>query len=206
MFKQKTGATQKSGAQGAPNASQKLHSVHVLPSGRDFVGKADIGGKSYQVAFSPQTAEAVSGKLVLTGAIKFKAPAGQQKVANGVSATLLATQGSITAPSALSRQFSASLKPPQSEPSSLLPITDWTGYYGSVAAMYLRLSPLDARALGVPADLSSVQLNARLYATSDLERDLHWLYSALTESIYGGRPNPQLTADYLGAVNQILKA
>src|SRR5262249_29850232 len=147
-----------------------------------------------------------NGKLVLTGAVKAKAPVGQPRLASGVSATLLATQGSITSPSPLSDQFSASLKPPQAEPSSQLPLTDWTGYYGSIAVMYLKFSPLDARALGVPGDLSSVQLNARLYATSEVERDLHWIYSALTETIYGERPNDQLTAEYISALNLLLKA
>jgi hypothetical protein len=198
--------TQKNGAPGAPNATNKLHSVHVLPNGRDFVGKAEIGGKNYLLTFSPQSAASANGKLVLSGAIKAKAPGGPLRQSEGVSATLLATQGSITPPSSLSRKFSASLKPPQAEPSSQLPLTDWSGYYGSVAVMYLKLSPLDARALGVPTDLSSVQLNARLYATSEVERDLHWLYSALAETIYGERPDVHLTTDYISALNLLLKA
>jgi hypothetical protein len=196
--------TQQKGAIGATNQPLKVYSVHALPSGREFVGKIEIGKNNYQLTFTPQSAASVNGKLVLTGVIRIKAPAGRQRQANGVTATLLATQGSITGPPAMPRQFSASLKPPQSEPSSLLPITDWTGYYGSVAAMYLKLSPLDARALGVPADLSAVQLNVRLYAESEIERDLHWLYSALAETIYGERPNEQLTAEYISALNRLI--
>jgi hypothetical protein len=71
--------------------------------------------------------------------------------------------------------------------------------------MYLRLSPLDGSALGVPADLGAVQLNARLYATSEVERDLHWLYSALVEATQGEHKNERLAADYLDAINRILK-
>src|SRR5262249_29359446 len=94
------------------------------------------------------------------------------------------------------RKFSESLKPPLPVPIESLPLTDSTGHMGSVAAMYLRLSPLDGRALGVPADLSAVQLNARLYATSEIERDLHWLYSALVEATQGKRTTERLGPDY----------
>jgi hypothetical protein len=72
--------------------------------------------------------------------------------------------------------------------------------------MYLKLSPLDGRALGVPADLRAVQLNARLYATSEVERGLQWLYSALVEATLGEHRNERLAADYLDAINRILKA
>ncbi|MCG3163884.1 MAG: hypothetical protein JMDDDDMK_05342 [Acidobacteria bacterium] len=196
MFTQKKNAT----------ALQKLHSIHVLPNGREFIGKIEIGRGSYQFTFTPNSAASPNGKLVLTGAIKVKAPGGQQRAVENVTATLLATQGSITGPPPMPRQFAESLRPPLPEPSGSLPLTDWTGYQGSVAVMYLKLSPLNGRALGVPADLSYLQINARLYSTSEVERDLHWLYSALTEAMHGERPNEQLAADYIGAINRILKA
>jgi hypothetical protein len=198
--------TQKKNAESKIAADRKLHSIHVLPNGREFVGKIEIGRASYQLTFAPKNAASVSGKLVLTGAVKVKSPGGQQRVADGVAATLLATQGSIASPPPMPRRFAESLRPPLPEPGGSLPLTDWTGHQGSVAVMYLKLSPLDGRALGVPANLSSVQLNARLYATSEVERDLHWLYSALAVAIHGERPNEQLAADYLGAINHILKS
>ncbi|MGE0127080.1 MAG: hypothetical protein AB7U82_03155 [Blastocatellales bacterium] len=184
----------------------KLHSIHALPSGREFTGKIEIVRGSYQFTFTPKSAASVDGKLVLTGAVRVKSPGGQQRTADRVTATLLATQGSITSPPPMPRQFAESLRPPLPAPNSSLPLTDWTGHQGSVAVMYLKLSPLNGRALGVPADLSSVQINARLYSTSEVERDLHWLYSALAEAMSGERPNEQLAADYLGAINRILKA
>ncbi len=198
--------TQKKNAAIKTPADRKLHSIHVLPNGREFVGKIEIGRASYQFTFAPKSAVSANGKLVLTGAVKVKSPGGQQRAADGVTATLLATQGGITSPPPMPRQFAESLRPPLPEPSGSLPLTDWTGHQGSVAVMYLKLSPLDGRALGVPADLSSVQLNARLYSTSEVERDLHWLYSALAVAIQGERPNEQLAADYLGAINHILKS
>jgi hypothetical protein len=186
------------------NAANKIHSIHVLPNGAGFAGKIEAGRSSYQFAFRPKTADAGSGKLVLTGVVEMKSPGGRRRAAENVTATLLATQGSITGAPPMPRQFSESLKAPVPVPSDSLPITESTSHLGSVAAMYLKLSPLDGRALGVPADLSGVQLNARLYATSEIERDLHWLYSALVEATQGEHKNERLAADYLDAINRIL--
>jgi hypothetical protein len=185
-------------------AANKIHSIHVLPNGAGFAGKIDAGGSSHQFSFTPKTAASLNGKLVLTGVVKAQLAGGRQRVANDVTATLLATQGSITGAPPMPRQFSESLKPPVPVPSGPLPFTDSTGHLGSVAVMYLRLSPLDGRALGVPADLSEVQLNARLYVTSEIERDLLWLYSALVEATQGEHKNERLAAEYLDAINRIL--
>jgi len=187
------------------NAASKIHSIHVLPKGSGFSGKIEVGRQNYHFAFTPKTAASGNGKLVLTGGVTVKTPTGQRRAADNVTATLLATQGSITGPPPMPRQFSESLKPPVPAPTGSLPLTDSTGHTGSVAVMYLKLSPLDGRALGVPADLSSVQMNARLYATSEIERDLHWLYSALVEATQGEHLNERLSADYLDAINRILK-
>jgi hypothetical protein len=188
------------------SAANKIHSIHVLPNGAGFAGRVEAGGSSRQFAFTPKAAALASGKLVLTGVVEMKSPGGRRRAAENVTATLLATQGSITGPPPMPRQFSESLKAPVPAPSGSLPLTDSTGHLGSVAVMYLRLSPLDGRALGVPADLSAVQLNARLYATSEIERDLHWLYSALVEATQGEHKNERLAADYVDAVNRILNA
>jgi len=187
-------------------AANKIHSIHVLPNGAGFAGKIEAGGSSHQFSFTPKTAASLNGKLVLTGVVKAQLMGGRQQEANDVTATLLATQGSITGQPPMPRQFSESLKPPAPVPIGPLPLTDSTGHLGSVAVMYLRLSPLDGRALGVSADLSAVQLNARLYATSEIERDLHWLYSALVEVTQGEHKNEGLAADYLDAINRILNA
>jgi hypothetical protein len=177
-----------------------------LPNGAGFAGKVEAGGSSYRFSFMPKTAGSAGGKLVLTGVVTVKSPGGRRRAADNVTATLLATQGSITGPPPMPRQLSESLKAPWPDPGGSLPITDSTGHLGSVAVMYLKLSPLDGRALGVPADLSAVQLNTRLYATSEVERGLHWLYSALVEATLGEHRNERLTADYLDAINRILKA
>jgi hypothetical protein len=187
-------------------AANKIHSIHVLPNGAGFAGKVEAGGSSYRFSFMPKTAGTTEGKLVLTGVVTVKSPGGRQRAADNVTGTILATQGSIIGPPPMPRELSESLKAPLPVPGGSLPLTDSTGHLGSVAVMYLKLSPLDGRALSVPADLSAVQLNARLYATSEVERGLHWLYSALVEATLGEHRNERLAADYLDAINRILKA
>src|SRR5262249_56362501 len=90
-------------------AVNKIHSIHVLPNGVGFAGKIEAGGSSYHFAFTPKAAAATSGKLVLTGVVKVKSPGGRQRAAPDATATLLATQGSITGPPPTPRQFSESL-------------------------------------------------------------------------------------------------
>ncbi|MBO0859480.1 MAG: hypothetical protein J2P21_13550 [Chloracidobacterium sp.] len=188
-------------------AAKKIHSIHVLPNGAGFTGEIESGGSRRQFVFTPKTASSADGKLILTGEVKVKSAGGREHVASDVTATLLATQGSAAGAPPMPRRFSESLKPPVTAPSGPgegLPFTDSTGHLASVGVMYLKLSPLDGRALGVPSDLSEVQLNARLYATSEIERDLHWLYSALVETTQGEHKNERLAAEYNDAINRIL--
>lgn len=198
--------TQKKSATGATTSSQKLHSIHVLPNGRGFAGRIEVGKATYHFTFIPKTATSVNGKMVLTGSVKVKAPAGQPRAVDNVTATLLATQGSITNPPPMPAQLPAELKPTRQTTRDSLPITDSTGRLASVGVMYLKLSPLDGRALGVPMDLGLVQLNVRMYPASEIERDLHWLYSALVEAMQGEHPSEQRAAGCLSEINRILRA
>jgi hypothetical protein len=195
MFTQKKNAT----------VDRRLHSIHALPNGREFTGKIESGKANHQFTFTPKTAASANGRLVFTGSVRVKAPTGQLRTADNVTATLLATQGSITAPPPMPGGLPPSLNPPQPDLSESLPITDWTGHLGSVGVMYLKLSSLDGRALGVPMDLSLVQLNVRMYPASEIERDLQWLYSALLEAMHGEQRDEQRAAAYLNEINRMLK-
>ena len=175
------------------------------PNGAGFDGKIEAGGLSHQFSFTPKTAASSNGDLVLTGDVKAQAPGRTAASGERRHGDTACDSRQQTGAPPMPRQFSESLKPPSPTPSGSLPLTDSTGHLGSVAVMYLRMSPLDGSARGVPADLSAVQLNARLYATSEIERDLHWLYSALVEATQGEHKNERLAADYLDAINRILK-
>lgn len=87
-----------------------------------------------------------------------------------------------------------------------LPIVDATGLLGFVAAMYFRLSELNARSLGVPVAMDKLQLNVRLAPENETERDLLWLYSDIAAAAYGDQPNQADAAKYVQELNGKFKA
>lgn len=197
--------TQKKAAESISNGLRKLHSIHVLPNGREFTGEIVSGGSTYSFTFSPTSASIMDRKLVLTGSVKVKSPRGGQRSVDKIDARLLGTQGSILSPPQPPRTLDSSLKRPTTASHDLLPITDAVGDLASVGMMYFKLSSIDGKALGVPYDLRSVQLNARLFPTSEVERDLHWLYSMLIELIDRDGADTKSTNGYLNAINKIIQ-
>jgi hypothetical protein len=199
-------STQINSTSKSPLALRKLHSIHMLPNGQDFDGRIELNRASYQFAFAPKTAAIQDRKLTLTGQVTVTSPKKQKRTADKVEATLLATQGSVTPAPPFPRSLDLSLKTATGEQNSSSVITDATGAGGSVGVMYLRLSELNGKSLGLPMDLSSVQLNVRLYPTSETERDLQWLYSALVSATLSDSPDEQKATAYLAEINRILKA
>jgi hypothetical protein len=179
----------------------KLYSIHALPAGHGFSGVIEAGRAKYQFNFSPKTAAIVNRKLILAGSVTVKAPNGGKRTVDKVEATLLATQGSAGPAPPMPR----SLTPPERPPFSSPPVTEATGEFGSVGVIYFKLSGLDGKAAGLPFDLSDTQLNARLYSTSEVERDLQWLYSALVRATLGESPDEKSASAYLAEINRILK-
>jgi hypothetical protein len=179
----------------------RLYSIHALPAGREFSGVIEAGRAKYQFNFSPRAAAIVDRKLVLTGSVTVKAPKGGKRTIDKVEAKLLATQGSAGPTPPAPRSIDPRFIPAFSSP----PITEATGDFGSVGVIYFKLSGLDGKAAGLPFDLSDTQLNARLYATSEMERDLQWLYSALVRATLGQSPDEQAASVYLAEINRILK-
>lgn len=195
MFTQKKNATRRT------TTMRKLHSLHALPLGREFVGQIEVGNGAHQFTFKPQSAALEGDKLTLAGTVTVKAPHQPPRTAQNIAATLLATQGSITAPSPYPLWLSETPKPKAPD----VTLTDWSNEESSVGALYFKLAQLDGRALGVPFDLSALQLNVRMYPTSDLERELHWIFSALALATHGASKNERAAARYLQEMNRILK-
>lgn len=179
-------------------SAPKLYSIHALPDGVAFTGR--IAGK-YQFTFAPKSAEVAGGKLKLKGDVTVQSPAGQKRTVSNVEATLLSTQGSIHQQPVPPRELPNTLQPTITTPSPT--VTDATDDLSSIGVLYLKLAPLDGRTLGVPMNLSDVQLNARLYPQSEFERDLQWLYSAWLLASHGG--SEQRSNDYLNEINRRLK-
>jgi hypothetical protein len=189
------------GAKTAP--MRKLHSIHMLLQEHSFRGKVEAGARSFDFHFQPAGAAINNGKLEITGTMHVMAKGAKLRTARDVRATLAGMQGGLgAAPPTPAKYASPSIAP---SPDSLLPRTEYTDRTGFAGALYFHLSSLDGRALGLPLDLSRVQLNVRLAPTSQTEREMHWFLSALGASIFNQTRDEGRTQEYLGELNQILK-
>lgn len=200
----------------------KLHSIAAVLHERVFSGEIEDATGPIPFSYAPASVAVADGKIVLTG--RFVAG---PKSADGVRATLAATQGELGTPPRVRRELLAGTaqgaktttpdveeaghttgddaqKQPQAEGPTF--ITEKTGKDGYVGVMYLKLSPLDGKALGVPGDLSAVQLNARFSTTSDTERELQWLFSGLVTAVLGDRRDAKSADAHVAAINGMLKA
>jgi hypothetical protein len=186
-----------------PKPSAKLHSVAGLQRGREFAGEFETNAGKYQFVYTPRAAKLVNGKLELTGDFGVTAARGQKRQVSDVKATLVSSQGGLGVVPQRVIERTPNLSLPIRTPDGPPPTTEATNELSWVGAMYFRLSPLDARALGLTADLSAVQLNARLLATSDLERDLQEEYSNLVAVAYGRRPDARKATPHVEAINRL---
>jgi hypothetical protein len=208
----------------------KIHSVPALLVERRFRGSFDVSGARYKLDYMPQRAEAVGGKLQLVGRLTLSGPQGQSRSREAVRATLEGTQGGVgaapirrqllaagaqtgTVATAEQKQQLASENEKQNEKqpatpaksaAHALPVTESTGRESFCGVMYFRFEPLDGRSLNVNADLSRVQLNARLAPTDDAAHALQDLYTAAVDALYGEPVNEPLATAAIGEINKLL--
>lgn len=176
-----------------PKPSAKLYSIFAQQRDKAFTGEFETSKSKYPFTFAPKSAQLVNGKLQLTGTFSL----GKRKVEN-VTATLVSIQGGLGAvPAAITER---QLKMP-----SGLPLTEASLNFGFVGALYFHLSPIKSSALGLTIDMSKVQLNGRLFPTSEVERELQVLFSDVAAVLYGAQPDEQAAAPYVATINQILR-
>jgi hypothetical protein len=206
----------------------KLHTLHAVLRGRVLDGTFEARGKTFGVVFLPSQATIVDRKLVLTGRMGFSVPQQATRYVDSVRATLMATQGGVgvspvrrqllagtaqTAQTATSDQKLEQEKGPETDLQPGLhsfeppkyddlgrPKVEATGSLGFVGVLYFKLSPLDNKSLGIPLDMSDVQLGARLAPTDDLARDLQLLFSDVVAAL----ENKEETTPTLDALNRAL--
>lgn len=193
--------TQSKRTSGAP--ARKLHSVHSLLVGGEFKGEIEAGKARHSFTYSPASASVTDGKLELTGRFTVKA-AGQVRKIENVKATLLATQGGLTTAPQAPRGIE--LKLLGKIPTDGLPATDATDGRGYVGVMYFRLSPLNGRTLGLPFEMSAVQLNGRLNPMDEAARVLQFWYSVAVRALYDSTLDESAATKSVTEINQILKA
>lgn len=210
-------------------AQTKLHTLHAVLRGRVFDGTFEARGRTYGVVFLPKQATIVDRKLILTGRMGFSVSQQATQYVDGVRARLMATQGGVgvspvrrqlltgtaqTAQTATSDQKLEQEKGPETDLQPGLhsfeppeyddlgrPKVEATGSLGFVGVLYFKLSPLDGKSLGIPFDLSDVQLGARLAPTDNLARDLQLLFSDVVLALEN---KSEETTPALDALNKAL--
>jgi hypothetical protein len=180
--------------------NSKLYSLPVLMSGNAFVGKLETSSGTFECRYKPVTAEVRDGRFVLTGSLTLTGRDRRFRNESNVLATLSALQGATSGNVLPPGEYAArvNISPDQ----SALPITEFTDARGFAGVIYMQLSPLDSRRLGLAVDLSKVQMNCRLAPTSDLERELHWLYSAVSNALLGEKKDEPSAKEYAQAITK----
>ena len=139
------------------------------------------------------------------------APARRQVMSGGIQTGTLATSGQQQA-AADTRE--AARPDPSKDPrqgatadaqTPALPEVDSTGPFSFCGVMYFQFEPLDGRALGVAADLTRVQLNARLAPGDDVGRERHAVYSSLVAALSGEGRDSRAAEASLEELNRSLK-
>jgi len=215
---------------GGVRGGLKIYSVPALLVGRQFRGSFDVLDSHYQLTYAPRRAEVVGGKLQLVGRLMLIDSHSQSRSREEVRATLEGIQGGVgaapirrqllaagaqtgTVATAEQKQQLASENERQGEKqpatpakSSMraLPVTESAGRESFCGVMYFRFEPLDGRSLNVNADLSGVQLNARLAPTDDTARTLQDLYTAAVDAIYGEPKDEPLATAAISEINKLL--
>jgi len=218
-----------------PTGNQrKLHSIHGLLRGRVIDGQFEARSQTYRFSFVPATAALTDGKLVLSSRLALHSPKTGTRFLDSVEARLVAVQGGVGVPpvrrqlltgTAQTSQTSTSdqkieqEKGPETDLQPGLrafdsprldelgrPTVESTGVLSFVGVLYFNLSPLDGRALGVPLDLSKVQLNLRLAPTDDLARDLQHIFSDLTDALHQTPIDERAANEQIQELNRIFKS
>jgi len=212
---------------------RKLHSIHGVLRGRVVDGRFEAQGQPYRFSFVPARAALAVGGLVLTGRMTVLSPQFVMRFVDDVAARLIAIQGGVgvsplsrqllvgapqTSQTSTSDQKMEQEKGPETDLQPGLhpfetprvddlgrPRVESTGSLSFVGVLYFNLSPLDGSALGVPLDLSKVQLNWRLAPTDDLARDLRTIFSNLTDALYGDPIDESAAREQVEELNRFFK-
>jgi hypothetical protein len=209
----------------APVGNRRLYSVPVWMEQRAFTGGFDLAGASYKLAFVVSRAEVVDKQLRLHGRLTVTDPRGRARSVDSAQATIAAIQGGIgSAPlrRRITAQQTGNIVTAQQkqqmagenekregqkteEPASVLPRTESTGPTSFCGVMYMHLEPLDPLMLGVAADLSRVQLNARFTPKESTAKTLHSLYTGIVDAVYGEQTDEAEAAALVAEMNKVLK-
>lgn len=200
VFRQSDKKDSDEGLRKLPPREARLHSLPALARGRRFDGSFNVGGMDYEFSYAPARVSVVGRRLQFQGRLTVKDSRGQTRTRDHVKATLVGTQGGIgTAPTRPGNQASGATA------SSDLPDVESTGATSFCGVMYVHFEPLIGKLLGVPADMSRVQLNTRFAPLDDEERALQGAYSSIVNALYSKQPDATAAASAASELNAILK-
>lgn len=213
---------------------RKLHSIPGLLRGRVVDGRFEVLDQSYRFSFVPASAGLANGSLSLTGRLAVQSPKFGMRFMDDVAARIVAVQGGVgaspvrrqllagtaqTSQTATSDQKMEMEKGPETDLQPGLhpfdspqldelgrPVVESTGPLSFVGVLYLNLSPLDGPTLGVPLDLSKVQLNLRLATTDDLGRELQFLLSKIVTALFDDRTVERDVNEQILNLNRLLES
>lgn len=187
----------------------RLHTITGVSRERQFIGRFEIGGSSYDFSYAPSKAEVAGGKLHLYGRLTVTRSKGRQ-MSREVKATLAAIQSGIGGgpPRPNQGDVLAAFERRRAQPSDSkpLPVIESTGQLSFTGVMYFHFEPISGRQLGVAADMSRVQFNARLTTIDDTARTLHGIYCSLVDAVMGEKPDAQAAAALVDLLNKNLRA
>jgi hypothetical protein len=192
----------------------KLHTITGLSKEREFAGSFTLGSASYNFSYAPSKGEIRDGKFYLAGKLTVSSSRGRALHRDGVRALCAGIQGGLgAAPPRLATgdaiQAFEMKRLGTSDPSSpqqqrALPVVEFTGPRSFPGVMYLILDPLEGRELGVPADMSRVQLNARFYVVDDKARTLHGIYASIIDALDQSFADQAAAAAFITELNKSL--
>ena len=199
-----TATRQKTAASAAAHPGVfKLHSIGALLKGRHFVAKLEVAGVRYICNFVPATGALTDGKFKLTGSLNVttarEGAAPQPRSLQRVTATLVAMQGGIGSAPPL-KKTSAEVY----QPGPGIPPVESSGSLSFAGVLFFKLTPLNAAGLGLKADLSAVQLNARFAPTDDRERAVHAAYSQIADAVLGAKTDSESANQAIEELNRLL--
>jgi hypothetical protein len=205
---------------------RRIHSIAASMSGSRLVGSFEVGSSLYSFSYEPARASVKGGTLHLQGRLRVSDHRRRSRSLSSVEARLLSIQGGIGNPPprppgvpARNGAPGAGGQPQLEARASNSDVSgggsaqqsggrrfdiDGTGPLAFCGALYFRLQPLKGPALGVRADLSRVQLNARLAPADERERIIHGLYSSIVDALAEAPPNNGLVSDLLKRLNGFL--
>lgn len=208
--------SQSSGKSKAARGRQsKLHTITGLSKEREFAGSFELGNVNYNFSYAPTKGEIQGGKFYLLGKLTVSTARGRALHRDGVRAKLAGIQGGMgTAPPRLAtgdaiQAFEMKRLGPTTDPAAAqgqkpLPLVEFTGPRSFPGVMYMIFDPLDGKALGVPADMSRVQLNARFYVVDDKARTLHGIYASIIDALDESFADQSAAAAFVAELNKNL--